>query len=637
MKVAILFLGTIFFVKPVAVAQKTQPVKTMEAYGVVDTADLKLTSCDFEKDANAMVLFDKATVTYENYTLVMKRHKRIKIFNDNGRDQADVRIEFYGVDRTEEITSVEAETINLNDKAIEYTSVDKKLIFTHAINKSQKAIVFTFPNVKAGSVIEFKYTWSTDYQTNYPEWSFQSRIPERYSEFDAGFDHQFLFQYDCRVYQPLFKDTIIKLNDNRDNKHVWALSNIKAYKSEPYMDYPANYLQCVLVRRYFARLWPDVGVSMLDNQYFGTELKTRVKNDDEIIEKAKKLKTREQKIAYLFNTVKNTVKWNKGDYWFTVDGVKKAWEKKVGNSTEINIILYNFLRLANVKAILMAVCTRSNGKVDTIYPSTSYFNRTVVYCPVDSDRYYVLDASNPYNSYRDTPLELMGLQALFIDPENKKFGLYPITYMPVHETTLINGTIASDGKLEGDFQVSGTAYSREKYLKLFDEVGEKKYLDQLQNKDNNLKITTLKMENADNDTLPLIQTFQFKYNLTEPDGAYIYFNPNVLTGFERNPFLSETRVSNINFGGLYSYSINGRYKIPAGYKIDVSPKLVNMAMPDKSIQFKRLIGEQNGEIEVHYTVDYKRALFLQDEYKSVRDFYKKMYEMLNEQIVLKKQ
>jgi hypothetical protein len=62
-----------------------------------------------------------------------------------------------------------------------------------------------------------------------------------------------------------------------------------------------------------------------------------------------------------------------------------------------------------------------------------------------------------------------------------------------------------------------------------------------------------------------------------------------------------------------------------------------MQMPDKSIVFKRFEGEQDGSVMIHYTIDYKRSIYTKDEYPSIRDFYKKMYEMLNEQIVLKKQ
>jgi hypothetical protein len=39
-------------------------------FGNIDTADLRITRCDFEKDANAEVLFDKAYVYYKYSTVV---------------------------------------------------------------------------------------------------------------------------------------------------------------------------------------------------------------------------------------------------------------------------------------------------------------------------------------------------------------------------------------------------------------------------------------------------------------------------------------------------------------------------------------------------------------------------------------
>jgi hypothetical protein len=76
--------------------------------------------------------------------------------------------------------------------------------------------------------------------------------------------------------------------------------------------------------------------------------------------------------------------------------------------------------------------------------------------------------------------------------------------------------------------------------------------------------------------------------------------------------------------------------MPAGYKIDGLPKSVSMVMPDKSISFKRIVAEQDGSILVHYIIDFKKVAFSAGEYPGVHDFYKKMYELLNEQIVLKK-
>jgi hypothetical protein len=616
------------------ICAQTQP------FGIIDTADLKTPTCDFEKDANAIVLFDQAVVTTKGTSIIMERHKRIKIFNDKGKDEANIRIEYYGAHRDEEITDVEAETINLDGKIIEHTAVDKKLIYTEATDKQKKAIVFTFPNVRAGSVIEFKYKWSTPYPYNYPDWFFQTSIPTRYSEFDAGFSNDFLFTLLKKTYQPLYKDTAMILGTKVNpwgTRHIWAMSNIKTFKEEPFMDYPEDYFQCILLKTYYpGRSWIKIADQMLDDIDFGEQLTKSPGNQDEIIAKANLLKTDDEKIAYLFNTVKTAMKWNKIDAWYTMDGVKKAWNKKTGNSTEINLILYNLLQSANVKALLMSLSTRDNGKLQIDYPSFGQLNKTVVYCPVDSSKYYVLDATSPYNSYNNTPLDLIGLYALSMDAVNKKYTMFPLKNGSTREIILVSGSIGTDGKLEGTTQISGSGYSREKYLKQYNDLGEKKYIDQMQKDNSSLKITAFKLENPETDSLPLTQSFDFSYNLTEPDGDYMYFNPNVLTGFQTNPFLSETRVSNIDFGCLYNYSINGRYKIPAGYKVDALPKQVIMHMPDNDIVFRRVAAEQDGYIIIHYTINYKRSVFSKDEYSSIRDFYKKMYEMLNEQVVLKK-
>ena len=610
---------------------QTQP------YGMIDTADLKLTSCDFEKGAGAMVLFDKARVIYKFSSIIMERHKRIKIFNDQNKDEANIRIEFYGAHHDEDITEIEAETINLTNKTITYTNIDKKLIYTEVIDKDRKAIIFTFPDVRAGSVIEFKYKLSTSYSYNYPDWLFQSSIPTRYSEFDASFNDEFRFNILKKVHQLMVVDTLMNSTHPRGARHIWALSNIKSYTEEPYMDYPDDYLQRIQFK--IARkdqTWDKIGRIMLDDEDFGPQLTRNLSGADDIIAKANALKTQDEKIRYLFNTVKSLMKWNREDYWYTINGVKKAWDKKTGNSTEINLVLFNLLKTAGVPVYLMALKTRDNGRLDPDYPNLQQLNKTVVYCSFDLSKYYVLDASNPYNTYDNIPYDLIGLNVLTMDTENKRFGMFPLKSGTAKEVTLINGSIGADGKFEGTSQTSSLSYSREKYLKKHEQLNEKKYIDELQKKSNGLNISSIKFENIENDTVPLIQTIEFKYNLNEPDGNYIYFNPNLLIGFQTNPFKSEGRVSNIDFRCLNNYSINERYKIPAGYKIDALPKSLSLIMPDKSISFKRAVAEQDGFILVFCTLNYTRAIFTADEYPGIRDFYKKMYEMLNEQIVLKK-
>jgi len=180
------------------------------------------------------------------------------------------------------------------------------------------------------------------------------------------------------------------------------------------------------------------------------------------------------------------------------------------------------------------------------------------------------------------------------------------------------------------------SYNRSASLKLYKDLGEKKYIDYLANNDNNLKISSLKLDSAEKDSVPLTQHINFNLDLTASDENYIYFNPNLFTSFGSNPFLTHDRVSDIDFTYNNTYIISGTYTIPAGYKVDALPKNQIIVMEDKSISFKRIAGEQDGYVMIRYVITRKRSYYNQDEYVGLYSFYKEMFRMLDEQIVFKK-
>ena len=137
------------------------------------------------------------------------------------------------------------------------------------------------------------------------------------------------------------------------------------------------------------------------------------------------------------------------------------------------------------------------------------------------------------------------------------------------------------------------------------------------------------------DSLPLKQTFNFSLDLNSSD-HYILFNPNIFTLFHDNPFLNETRIADIDFGYKDNFVIKGIYKLPGGYKVESLPKNAIITLPDKSIRFSRLLQEDDGYLTLYYEIKIDRSIFLSAEYPDLHDFYKRMFEMLNEQIVLKK-
>ena len=103
-----------------------------------------------------------------------------------------------------------------------------------------------------------------------------------------------------------------------------------------------------------------------------------------------------------------------------------------------------------------------------------------------------------------------------------------------------------------------------------------------------------------------------------------------------NPFLSERRNADVDFGFENTNVIIGRYKIPAGYQVESLPKNTNIVMPDKSITFIRVLDREDNYISLRYEIKVKKTIFPISTYIDLHAYYKKMNELLNEQIVLKK-
>jgi hypothetical protein len=277
-----------------------------EPYGHVSPADMDMKRCDFETDANAEVLFDKAYVYYRFTTVVIEYHKKIKIFNDKGYDAAKVRIEYYGGHNDEAVSDIQAETINMNNGTIEYKPVDKSIIFTQNVDKDIKSITFTFPDLKPGSIVEFKYKLSTYDPGAFPNWFFDGDFPVRHSEFKADFTKDYTFKFIKRVHQKFATDTSYFTNGknaNHGTTFIWALDNIRSVKQEPYMTDVQNNIQHILfqVTASSERTWVNIVKSLLKDPYFGKQLDTQIVLDDEddILEKTTSLPTPELYVVKL--------------------------------------------------------------------------------------------------------------------------------------------------------------------------------------------------------------------------------------------------------------------------------------------------------------------------------------------------
>jgi len=610
----------------------------------LDSIDLKMSSCSFEKEANAMVLFDMGQIAAERGTILLERHKRIKIFNEQGKTAANIRLDYTNQFGAERIDGIAGQTINYHNGKAEYTQLDPKMIYRQDTGKYRGSVSFSMPNVTAGSVIEIRYVWHRAALRPLPVWNFQSEIPARFSEFIMQLYYDVNFMSLDRTTRSFATDSAIF----NGRGHVWAMRDVPSFRQEQFMRSPEDGMQSVEVALTserlpegkvidVARTWATVGKQLADDGELRKTFDQGLSDKEGLLKWARMLNTDSAKVIYLFNQVKKLMKWNGLRGWASKDGIRKAWENKSGNWGEINMALCRLLNDAGVKAYPMLASTRDNGRIYSNFADMYQLNKLVTYVPVDASRYYVLDASGKYNNYNEVPFDLLNCLGLCINKENDNYNLVFLKNTShVKQEVMINADINPDGTMAGTAQINGFSYNKSNALQLHTLLDEKKYTDVLTGGDNSLKIQSLKLENAEVDSLPLTQTIDFKLDLPGTDNKYIYFNPNLFTGLHNNPFVNEDRFSDIDFGCNYLFSINGKYKIPEGYKVDVLPKTQTISMPDKSIIFKRVVLEQEGYVIVYYVINYKKSIFPQSEYTDVHDYFKKMTDLLNEQIVLKK-
>lgn len=624
----LLFVGLLYSFNTHAQSSSVQYVKP---FGAVSMDELTMKECDFEKNANAEVLFDKGDIVVSS-TKTMERHVRIKIFNDFGKSHANVHLVYH----TEFLSgkgfsNIKAETVNLEDGKIVKTPLDESQIFTTKMSKNVSEIVFTLPNVKAGSVIEYKYD-------TYPGtvWVFQNDIPVQFSEVLFHYRNlMFSVAGESFLRQPLFIDSI----DKKNMTQILALKDVHSLPNEPFMTAKKSNLQ----RMQFGTLsmafltWGEVAKELAAVKDYNLMPEITLTGQDDIINKANRLSSDDEKIAFLFDTIKHAMKWNGQTVPISLNGLKNAWEKKAGSSAEINLILLHFIRVIGYTAYPALVATRDYGDVSTSEADLYSVNSTVVTIPVDSTRRYVLDASNKYNFYDQVPPNIVNTYAIQIDLDQKLWKAIALENdVPARKLTTIDATIQPDGKIKGTASISSDSYYKSEILRLYNKLDRKTYLDSAFNQRNNIKINSFKIDSIKENKEALTQDISFTADFSTGDDSYLYCNTNLFSVTDDNPFKSEQRFSDIDLGYLADYGMNGIYRIPAGYRVDVLPKNITIIMPDRSIIFRRTVVQDNGTILVRYSITHEKTKYGLAEYQNLRGFYKQMYDLLNEQIVLKK-
>jgi hypothetical protein len=617
---------------------------TLPEFGEITVADRTLTECSFDKEADAVVLFDEASANHDDqYKLILTRRTRLKILKPKGIRHGDITISYIHKDDVEYINNIEAYTCNYANNATipNITKVPSSSIYRQKINERLSAVKIAMPDVQPGSIIEYKYILNAKNYNYLDDWYFQGELPVINSNFSLIVMPNYEFAY--QVHKSEQFPIVIK-QDKGSGKIYFEMNNIAGLRDEPYMDAEKDYLQHVEFQlsgyqgtfggtTKYMTTWAEVTRELMSYPSFGVQLNKNIPVNEGWMNKIKAMPAPYERMAAVYNYVYKNIGFNGMGGIAAATGVKETWEKKKGSSGDINLLLINLLKEAALEVYPLLVSERGHGKVNADYPFIDQFNKVLAYVLID-DKKYVLDAAGPYTPPFMIPFPVINTKAFVVN--RKKGGIITLTEKEKQDNNYVNiqASIDDNGGMTGDAIIQSNGYARLTRLRAWERNQEQfreKYFTTYQA---GLKMDSLMMKNTENDSMPLEQQFHFSV-APAASGDYKLVNLNLFSGIAKNPFISDIRFTNIDYGCLQSYTIIENIQLPASLKIESLPKNVRLIMPDTSIALSRYLEVKNNLLQVKYTISTTRSVFTADEYEYVRNFYKKMAEIMNEQIVLK--
>lgn len=645
--------------------------------GKVTIQELNQKQHPTDTSAVAAILFSRGKTYFDfiensHFILVTEVEMKIKVYKKEGLDWANKEVNYYiGGTNDESVIINKATTFNLVNGKIEKTKLDSEGEFKENLNKFWATKKFTMPNVKEGSIIEYKYTIKSPYFSNLQDWKFQDIIPVEYSEYKTIIPEYYSYNFFSRGNVTLTpksetKYRTIDIYDKELAKRGANISyqnsssrvslsenittinakNVPALIEEDYTNNIENYLSSIQYQlasiqypnelvKVFSETWEDVAKHINENASFGEELKKDNYFESDYINliSGKELNN-EGKISAIYNHVKNHYKWNETFGIYTDDGVNKAYKEKVGNVAEINFTLIAMLRKAGFNANPILLTTRSQPI--NLYPTNTAFNYVI--CGVEiGDKTIFLDATDKNLKQDVLPTRALNYIGRLVRPNGTSIEVDLSPKSHSKKSVIIFASIDNQS-VKGNIKETLTGNRAYNFRSKNSSLSEESYLENIEKNMPGFEISEYKIENKKNENEPVKEDYYFtSSNEIEVINDKLFFKPLLFFAIDENPFKQEKRDYPIDFKYPIHDSYTITYNIPQGYVVESIPEKANIATEDNLASFSFLTANMGNKVQIVSSFYINSALISSEYYDSLKEFYNQVFLKMNEKIVLKKQ
>lgn len=646
--------------------------------GKVTIEELKETEHKREKDASASKIFSKAKtyMAYDNnkgFELVTEVENKIKIYKTEGLNYANFSVKFYHYGSDKEIVNFsEVATYNLVDGKIEKTKLRSEGEFTERVNKYNQVKKITMPNVKVGSVIEYKYVIKSPFISQVKDWYFQDLIPVDYSNLVIRIPEYYTYNAFSkgslnvkntktslsssitisskerqstsggRTVSTEFSQSKISFKENVSN---YEISNVPSIKEESFVKNIENYVSGIThelasikypdePHKLISTTWEEAVKSINNSDDFGGELKKRDFFESEVSKIIEGKVSNEDKLDAIFDYTKQNFNWNNYYGIYTEEGVKNTFSKKSGNVSDINLMLTIFLRHVGLNANPIILSSVSNGI--PLFPSRSAFNYVI--CGVEMNgNLLLLDATDKYavpNVIPSRAANWIG-RMLYQDGTSKEVDLQP--KLISRDNVILNYDLASDGVVNGSVKRQITNFNAFNYRVNYGQYSNESMIERREKAFDNIEISNYKVDNVNELKSPIVESFDFKDDKhIDVVADKIYFSPLLFYGLNPNPFRLDERSYPIEFEYPYvdKYVVN--INIPDGYVLEKLPENHSLMFGDKLLSHKYTLSNAGRVLSLVIQEEVNVTILDSKNYSDLKLYYQSITDKQSDKIILKK-
>lgn len=622
-------------------------------YGLVGKEDLLISNYANDKSAEAVVLYDIGksyfTRVGDSFEVIYERTTRIKMFKEAGVKWGIVEIPYYRKDNIfENVFDIEACTYNFENGVVIKTELDLKNSHDEKLNESWYLKKLALPNVKEGSIVEYRYKIKSEFVFNLRDWEFQSKIPVIYSEYEVRmipfYNYVWILQGAYKFdSQTSYVDQGISSQYGpvtyQDMIHKYIMKDIPAFKDEEYISSINDYIikidfQLSIVNqidgtsRKILTSWPELVKDLIKDEDFGVYIKKSEKIAPKLLNlEVLKLKTPIERFDSIIQYVKSNFSWNKMNGKYASKSPKAFLNDKFGNVADINLFVVGLLNAVNIKATPVILSTRDNGKTKSNYPYTHFFNYVLISAEVDGKVIFT-DATEALASNQRIPEKCINDKGLMIEKDKEEWvNLQSGTPSKILKIFKISLTDSTQNTI---IETSATEYDA---LDFRTDLGENIETIQknLFQKGYSVMDSTIKVKNQTNIKEPYILKYSVSAN-PEVINDKIYISPFLHEIDNENPLKQLVRINPIDMIYPTKRIFFTEINIPQGYKVDFLPE--SNKIKNDLFELDYNIISDESKISVSYNYYFRNSVYQAADYLKVKFYFNEIINKGSEKIVL---